>query len=68
MSGSPAVKCCLNCGREVFSVHRGDVTVKPPARGEKFEASGNVVAVCKCGRRVTWFKVKKAARAVVTTG
>ena len=63
----PAVKRCPNCDREVFSVQRGDVTVKPPARGERFEASGNVVAVCACGRRVIWFRSRRTA-ATITAG
>jgi hypothetical protein len=64
----PAVKCCSNCGREIFSTYRGDITVKPPARVERIEAAGNVVAICACGRRVIWFKLKKQAQATITAG
>lgn len=64
----PAVKSCLTCGREVFSILRGDITVKPPARVERIEAAGNVVAVCKCGRRVIWFRSRRQAQVIVTAG
>lgn len=68
MPGAPAVKSCPNCDRPVFSMSRGDVTIKPPARVERIEASGNISAVCKCGRRVVWFRTKKAAQATITSG
>jgi len=63
-----ATKDCLNCGRPIFSVYRGDITVHPPARVERIEANGNISAVCGCGRRVVWFKNRKAAQATITTG
>lgn len=68
MPGAPAVKSCPNCSREIFAMQRGDITIKPPARVECVEASGNIRAICKCGRRVIWFKIRKASRATVTTG
>lgn len=56
----PATKRCPTCDRPVFSMYQGDLTIVPPARVERIEASGNVTATCRCGRRVTWFRNKKA--------
>lgn len=64
----PAVKRCPNCDRPVFSMAHGSITVHAPARVETIEATGDVVALCACKRRVTWFKARKQARATVTVG
>ena len=69
MSGPPAVKRCQNCDRPVFSMVRGDITITPPARVERVEASGNIVAICACKRRVIWFRNRRAHLPVsISTG
>lgn len=60
------IKRCPTCDREVFSVSHGDVAITPPASFERAEAAGNVVAICACGRRVVWFRVRR--HAIVSTG
>jgi hypothetical protein len=63
--GGAVTKRCPDCDAPVLAEHRGTVERIAPAEIVKIEPTGNVVAVCLCGRRVVWYRVRR--RPVVTT-
>lgn len=61
-------KRCLTCNRPVLTFHRGVVSPAQEARVEKVEANGDVVGLCRCGRRVVWLKARHRTAPIITTG